>query len=294
MEPIRNAEGVSRVRRDDTPLSAHIAANEWYVRTHVSRLVEIVLPVVLASCASGGAGPSKSAGNAPVTASTSAPSAGAADAPRPAEPKAASPPSPGAIFVKLESDLVACYEEGRKSLPAMTAGRITLHTSVDPSGKTTCDVPSDDSGLTQEVEECMRERVAREAYPPSGGAWTTAIPILVQSATVSFGPAPAKPLIETVESHGLSEEIYDVVDALIPQLKACTASLEKSSMRRVLYVAGRVGRDGHVECSLASSNSAITVEVRDCAARALARARFKPPKRGYGLISVPIEIVRRE
>ena len=45
-------------------------------------------------------------------------------------------------FTKLRADLTACYEEGRKAIPTMTSGKVTLHAAVDASGKTACAVPS--------------------------------------------------------------------------------------------------------------------------------------------------------
>ncbi len=189
--------------------------------------------------------------------------------------------------------MVGCYEAGKKDVPAMTSGKVTLHASVDRSGKTTCAVPSDDSGLTQDVEDCMRKRLERETYPPQDAAWSAVLPIVVDNGALALGQPNTKPMIDTIESHGLAEDIYDVVERMLPELKACLRTLDKSSDRRVVYVGAEVGKDGKVTCALASSPAPIPESVRECASSALAKATFKPPKRGAGLISIPLDVAKK-
>jgi hypothetical protein len=177
----------------------------------------------------------------------------------------------------------------------MTAGRITFHSAIDASGKTTCVVPSDDMGLTQDVESCMRTRLDREAYPNTAAPWSLALPIVVKDAKLSLGVERDTPgAIETVESQGLTEEVYDVVESLLPDLYGCMSGIPKSGALRVVYVGARVGAGGQVECALASGPSSIPVETRSCTAKVLSRAKFRPPKKGYGLVSVPLNVMSRK
>lgn len=176
----------------------------------------------------------------------------------------------------------------------MTSGKVTLHASVDKSGKTTCAVPSDDSGLTQDVEDCMRKRLGRESYPAQGGAWSAVLPIVVDNGALALGKANTKPMIETIESHGLAEDMYDVVERILPDLKGCVRGMDKSTELRVVYVGAEVGKDGKVACALASSATPVPDSVRECAAATLSKATFKPPKRGYGLISIPLEVLYKK
>jgi hypothetical protein len=203
-------------------------------------------------------------------------------------------PSNEEVFARLRADFTGCYEVGKKDVPTMTSGKVTLHASIDRSGKTTCAVPSDDSGLTQDVEDCMRKRLGRESYASQSSSWSAVLPIVVENGALSLGKPSAKPLIETIESHGLAEDMYDVVERILPDLKSCITGIEKSSDLRVVYVGAEVGKDGKVACALASSPSAIPDSVRDCAASTLAKATFKAPKRGYGLISIPLEVLGKK
>ena len=196
-------------------------------------------------------------------------------------------------FTKLRPDFTACYEEGKKAVPTMTSGKITFHAAVDASGKTTCVVPSDDTGLTQDVENCMRARLDKESYPTRDAPWSYALPLVVKDGKLGPGDVRATPpAIETVESHGLAEDVYDVVDRLLPDLYACMRSAPKSSDLRVVYVGGRVGSAGNVECALASGPGSIPIEIRTCTAKVLGRAKFRAPKKGYGLISVPLNVTK--
>jgi hypothetical protein len=196
------------------------------------------------------------------------------------------------IWARVRADVVACYATGRRAIPTMTDGRIAFNASIDAGGKTTCVVPSDDSGLTQDVEDCMRERLEREVYPASPSAWSTRMPLAVKAGVVSLGSTVMQTSIDTIESRGLSEDVYTVIDALVPDVKDCVRGSGKSVVRRVVVVGARVAKDGSVACSVASSASSISDDTRGCLATVFSHARFKAPKRGTGLLSLPIEILR--
>jgi hypothetical protein len=264
----------------------------------------LALSALLVAC--GGTTPPGSASALPSAAPPALATSGGGSSVRPATPPTppaelegaarAAPerPAPASIFRSLRSDLVACYEEGRNEVPAMTSGKITYLVSIDASGRTTCVVPSDDTGLTQDVENCMRARLEREVFPRGAKAWSTALPILVRDAELALGEArKAAPSIETVESHGLDEDVYPVVVKLLPELYACVRGIDKSADLRVVYVGGRVDAAGRVACSVTSSAAPIDQEIRDCTSRVLMGAKFRPPKRGYGLVSVPLKVLSR-
>jgi hypothetical protein len=203
--------------------------------------------------------------------------------------------TPEEIFSRLQSDLVACYERGKKAAPKMGSGKVTLNVAIGRDGNTTCVVPSDDTGLTQEVEDCMGERVARESFKSNGGTWATEIPVIVKGGKLSLGPAvAAAPALETVETHGLPDSAHEVVEALLPELHGCTEGIDKSAGLRVVHVGARVGKDGRVECALASSASPLPAKVRECAAGAIAQARFPAPRSAVGLVSVPVKVLSRK
>lgn len=189
---------------------------------------------------------------------------------------------------------MACYEQGKKSTPKMLSGRATLDVSIDSAGKPACVVVGDDTGLTQEVEDCMAARMSRETFKSNGATWATEIPILVKDGKVSLGPpATNAPALETVETHGLPDSAHDVVEALLPQLHECTKGGDGKSALRVIHVGARVGKDGRVQCALASSAAPVPSKVRTCAAGVLAGAKFPPPKGAVGLVSVPVKVLAR-
>src|SRR5689334_16728209 len=74
------------------------------------------------------------------------------------------------VYQRVYPDLVGCYEQGRKTTPTMLSGRATFGVSVDATGKPSCVVVSEDTGLTQEVEDCMAARMTRETYAKTGAA----------------------------------------------------------------------------------------------------------------------------
>jgi hypothetical protein len=204
-------------------------------------------------------------------------------------PKSPKPPTAEELFAKLRPDFVACYDQGKKKVPEMNTGKVTLHASVDRDGRTSCVVPSDDTGLTQEVEECMRVRLERESYPASSTSWVITLPIAVHDNALSLASVSKAPLIETIESQGLTEEVYDVVEASLPDLRSCFKGVTSS----VVYVGAKVGGDGHVTCSLASAEPPVPTETQSCTGRVFGALKFAPPKRGIGLLTVPIAVNRR-
>lgn len=222
-----------------------------------------------------------------------------ASSPRDVAPTSATPdvaraiaPSMDDIWRRVSPDLVACYETGRTSVPEMLDGHITFVASVDAAGKTACVVPSDDMGLTAEVEDCMRLRLEREAYAATGAAWSTRVPVQVKAGAVSLGGPSSQTSIDTIESRGLAEDVYTVLDGLLPDVKDCVRGSGKASGRRVVVVGARVAEDGAVACAVASSEQPVSDEARVCLASVFSRARFAAPKRGTGLLSVPIEITK--
>lgn len=220
---------------------------------------------------------------------SAAPSSSASPPARPASVTTAAD-----LFAKVRPDLLACYDEGKKAVPTMTSGKITFHAAIEASGKTACVVPSDDTGLTQDVENCMRTRLDKEAFPKSDAAWSLALPLVVKDSKLALGETrDAPPAIETIESHGLAEDVYDVVEGLLPDLYGCMASVRSSASLRVVYVGARVGSGGQVECAVASGPAAIPAEARACTAKVFSKARFRAPKKGYGLLSVPLNVTRK-
>jgi hypothetical protein len=221
------------------------------------------------------------------------PSHAAAPPPKPGPslpPKPTGAPPPDTVFARVKSRFVRCYEDGAKKNPEMTAGKATFHVSVASDGATRCVVPSDDNGLTQEVEDCMRTTLEGERFTEGSAPWVASVPVVVRDGKVALGsPAARTPsTLEMIESHGLGDDLYDVVTALIPDLTACLGPGEGAA-----HVGAKVARDGTVTCAVATSAQPLSEPVRRCAEGVLGRARFKPPKPGYGLLSLPIAVQHR-
>lgn len=177
----------------------------------------------------------------------------------------------------------------------MTSGKITLHASVEPAGRTACVVPSDDTGLTQDVDNCMRTRLEKETHARREQPWSYALPLVVKDGKLGPGEVRSTPpAMETIESHGLAEDVYDVIDALLPDLYGCLQGIPKSGELRIVHVGARIGASGQVECALASAPGTIPPETRACTAKVLGRAKFRAPKKGYGLVSVPLNVMARK
>lgn len=82
-------------------------------------------------------------------------------------------------------------------------------------------------------------------------------------------------------------DAFDTLDAIEPALMTCLQSVGRGGPKSMM-VAARVVADGHPQCALATSAGALPVAARDCAAGVLRNARFPPPKRGSGLVIVPL------
>jgi hypothetical protein len=171
----------------------------------------------------------------------------------------------------------------------MGDGKITLLASVDTSGKTRCVVPMDDTGLTQEVEDCISARLARESYD-AGRSWSFELPIAFRSGALALGKEASGPMLEDIDTHGLPDA-SKVVEGLLPKLSECVQPVGKSAGLRVVHVGARVGPDGRVTCALATGVGLVPEEVRTCSRSALESARFSPPKSGTGLVSIPVKIL---
>jgi hypothetical protein len=202
------------------------------------------------------------------------------------------------IFGRVKADLLACYEQGKKSAPKMTGGKITLHAEVEKDGKTSCVIPADDTGLTQEVEDCMGSRIGKEAFEAGPAPWSYELPIVVKGGNISLGEDDAVTAVASilhVEMHGLDDNAaHDVAEGLLPKFQQCVLGGEANETMRVLHVGGRVGRDGKVTCAIATSPTPLPPEIRSCAASALEQAKFPPPKKGEGLISIPLKLMARK
>ncbi len=182
---------------------------------------------------------------------------------------------------------MTCYELGKQATPEMTDGKLTLNASIDASGKPLCVIPSDHTGLTQEVEDCMSARFAAQRLP-GGVPWSASVPVLVRGGAVQPGErASDVATLESVETFRMPDA-FDTLESLEPALQACTRSLGPGSGVKGLLVGARVGADGRPQCALATSRGALPASVADCAAGVLRGAKFPPPKRGAGLLLVPI------
>ena len=216
----------------------------------------------------------------------------AASSPGPAAttPTPTPPPTAAAVFAKLEPDFTACFVEGKKATPEMTGGKITMHVSVDAQGHTACVIPSDDSGLTQDVEDCIRTRLDRETYD-TRAPWTTELPLTVKGGRVTLRPAggSAAPVLEDVETTGMPDA-FGVIESVVPGLQRCFADVDRRGGPNAVYVGARVAKDGSVECALTTSSRPMPAQMRVCAADVLRKARFPEPKTKVGLVSIPIAL----
>jgi hypothetical protein len=209
-------------------------------------------------------------------------------------PSAVVRPRPDAaeIFGRLKPNLTACYERGRKAVPTMLDGKLTMNASIDVAGTTTCAIPTDDTGLTQEVEDCMSARFAAERFG-EGSATTVAVPIVARRGNVELGTTEnGANVIQSVETHRMPDA-FDVLESLVPELQVCVRSIDRSSAVRSVVVGARVGGDGRTQCALASGAPVtLPAALADCTAKVFQRARFPPPSGGSGLILVPITLER--
>ena len=166
----------------------------------------------------------------------------------------------------------------------MTDARVTLNAAIDAAGTPACVIPSDRSGLTQDVEDCMAARLASERFDP-GAPWSASVPVVIRGGALKLGERKADAAtFESVETIRMPDA-FDVLESLQPSLLAC---LRGASGVKSMLVAARVGADGRAVCALATSAGPLLAPARDCAAGVLRSATFPPPKRGSGLVLVPI------
>lgn len=202
------------------------------------------------------------------------------------------PPDAAAIYARLEHDLALCYEQGRKSTPSMLDARLTLNASIDATGTPTCVIPSDHTGLTQDVEDCMSARFAKEKFD-DGSPWSASVPVVIRAGTLKLGERRSDAVvIASVETIRMPDA-FEVVESLETDLQACLRGIEKGSGLKSMLVAARIGADGRAQCALASSPGVLPEGVGACAAGVLRSAKFPPPKRGSGLVLVPILVQTR-
>lgn len=247
--------------------------------------------VVSTACSVSACGSPGIASGGPETGALAAPPAGSsipspAHAP-PSSTAPSGPPDAAALFRLLQADLVTCYELGKQATPEMADGKLTLNASIDATGTPLCVIPSDHTGLTQEVEDCMSARFAAQKLP-AGAPWSASVPVLIRGGAVQPGErASDAVLIESVETFRMPDA-FDTLEALEPALQACMQNLAPGGGVKRLLVGARVGADGRPQCALATSRGALPANVTDCAAGVLRGAKFPPPKRGAGLVLVPI------
>lgn len=205
----------------------------------------------------------------------------------------ASRPDVKTVFARLEPELVRCYENGKRSTPTMLDGKLTLNASIDASGRTTCVIPTEDSGLTQEVEDCMSSRFAEQTFE-GGGPWSISMPVAVRGGKVQLGSSTSEGLLlESVETYRMPDA-FETLETLLPELQVCAREIDRSSGVRTMMVGARVGIDGRTHCTVASAPSGVLApKVADCAAGVLRHASFPPPKGGPGLVLVPIHLLRK-
>ena len=248
----------------------------------------------LAACG-GPAGPSSVTAAPGTTGMPGTPGAPArSDSPPRSPPSAAprkAPPDTAAIYARLRPALVACYDQGQKSTPEMVEGKLTLNATIDAAGRTSCVIASEDTGLTQEVEDCMVARFATEKFDESAGApWQAVVPVVVRKGAVQLGErAASQVLAETVETRNMPDA-FEALESLLPELTICLHAIDRSSGPRSILVAAKIGADGRSQCALTSSFTPLPPKVGDCAAGVLQAAKFPPPKRGAGVVLVPINL----
>lgn len=244
--------------------------------------------VALVACGAAGGSGTTAPEPATTARAVSGPAGAPVSTPLPSPPaRASAPPDAAALFRLLQADLVTCYELGKKATPEMGDGKLTLNASIDASGKPLCVIPSDHTGLTQEVEDCMSARFAAQRLPP-GTPWSASVPVAVRGGAVQPGERGSDlASLDSVETFRMPDA-FDTLESLEPALQACVRALPPASGVKGLLVGARVGIDGRPQCALATSRGALPASVADCAAGVLCGAKFPPPKRGAGLVLVPI------
>ena len=252
----------------------------------------LLLRSLVLACSSCAAAPSPAASESTPAAITAPPRSTSAGTPSsaPAAPvpkPAAAPPDAATIYARIERDLRACYDVGHRTTPEMVDGRVTLVASVDATGTPSCVIPSDHTGLTQDVEDCMSARLAAERFD-AGPAWSASVPIVLRGGALKLGERKADAsVLESVETIRMPDA-FDTLDTLEAPLQACLQGVARSGGPKSMVVAARVGADGHPVCALATSAGHLPAAVGACAAGVLRGATFPAPKRGSGLVIVPL------
>ncbi|MDB4938734.1 MAG: hypothetical protein JWP87_5706 [Labilithrix sp.] len=253
-----------------------------------------VLVLVLVSLSSSSCAEPRASGTSPpptVAAAAAPPSPAVTRAPAPSSARPRAPLDGAAMFARLQPGLVRCFEQGKKSTPEMTDGKLTLNASLDAHGKPMCVIPSEHTGLTQEVEDCMSAHFLTTSFD-DGAPPAAVVPVVIRAGAVKLGePTSGAAKIESVETVRMPDA-FDVLESLEPELQACVRSIDKSSGLTGLLVGARVGADGRAQCALATSSGPLPPAVSDCAAGVLRGAKFPPPKKGSGVVLVPIGLLR--
>jgi hypothetical protein len=241
-----------------------------------------------------GKGPDKAQDGPPVSSAVSS-ATSSSTAPSTSTPRAGSSRSDAAaVFARLKSAFDACYQEGKKSTPTMLDGHLTLNASFDANGKTTCAIPTEASGITQAVEDCMSERLASESFG-AGEPGTSVLPLVLHGGVLELADPNATKVttLESVETRRMPDA-FDVLEALVPKLEHCLHDLDRSSGIKSIVVAANIGLDGRTRCALASPNtSVLPLKVSACTVDAFGTAKFPPPKGGTGVILVPLNLTGR-
>lgn len=254
-----------------------------------SLVLLIILPF---GCADGSAqAPSKGPVAHPTIAASSALSrASPAAVPSPPAAVTTKHEDPAAVFERVKPALTQCYETGRASTPTMIDGKLTLNASVEASGKITCVIPTDDAGLTQEVEDCMSSKLAATQLADSSAAWQIRLPVQIKGGAVQSGTASASSSsIESVETHRMPDA-FDALEGLVPELQACLRDVDRSGGSKQVIIGARVNTDGRTACALATG---VPLNVTDCATQLFMRTTFPAPRGGMGLILVPVTLTKR-
>lgn len=248
---------------------------------------------MIVACA--GSAPSIASAPAPQTANHSSPTLSAPAPPPEPAPAPAPRPDNAAIYARIRSEAIACYEQGAKAHPTMRDGRVTLNASIDGAGRTTCVIPSQDSGLTHDVETCIASALAKQSFDaaPSAEPWTAVVPIVVRAGVVQLGERVPDWEIGAGPETWNMPDAFQVLESLLPELEGCLRGLERKSGLRTVMIGGRVGPDGRAQCAMASTSGGLPRAVADCSAAVLRNAKFPPPKGGAGLVVVPLTIATK-
>jgi hypothetical protein len=228
-------------------------------------------------------------GVAPTSASAAPPSVSAATTTTTPAPR----PDAAAIFAQLKPAFSSCYEKERKSTPTMLDGKLTLNASFDAKGKAICAIPTEASGVTQGLEDCMSDRLEADTFGP-GEPWTEVVPIAIHAGVLGLAERSSNLVaLESVETRRMPDA-FDLLESLVPKLQTCLHELDRSSGIRSIVVGAKVGSDGRSRCALASPSSGVlTPKVNACFIDTFAAVKFPPPKGGLGVILVPLNLVGR-